>query len=235
MAAICFVDNTYILHLDLCKDETVNEAHGALQASVHNWGQLLIGTGGAFKSTKYFYRLVLFKWNYNGKRAYTDNKTNKELDKSVPVPDRTMAPIEHLSVFKGKKTLDVFTCPTGSSSDQLKSIQEKTQNGIGYAKEEKLSQRVFWFLLDNQLWPKVGCGLCNVSDPWKELDGVLQIKWWQLVPQGGLRCSAPFKIRHMDIGLYGAGCPHVGIECLVAQINKLLMHYGCKSNVGLEL
>ena len=39
----------------------------------------------------------------------------------------------------------------------------------------------------------------------------------------------------MIIGFYGSGCPHVGIVCLVAQINKLLMHYGCKSNVGLEL
>ena len=39
----------------------------------------------------------------------------------------------------------------------------------------------------------------------------------------------------MEMGFYGAGCPHVGIECLVAQINKLLIHYGCKSNVELEL
>ena len=55
------------------------------------------------------------------------------------------------------------------------------------------------------------------------------------MPQGGLRRSAPHHIRDMDMGFYGAGCPHVGIECLVAQINKLLIHHGCKSNVGLEL
>ena len=35
--------------------------------------------------------------------------------------------------------------------------------------------------------------------------------------------------------LYGAGCPHVGIEYIVAQINKLLTHYGCKSNIRIEL
>ena len=39
----------------------------------------------------------------------------------------------------------------------------------------------------------------------------------------------------MDIGFYGAGCPHVGVECFIAQINKLLMHYGCRSNDGLKL
>ena len=114
-------------------------------------------------------------------------------------------------------------------------MQEKTQDWIDRAKEGRLSRRDVWFLLDNQLWPKVGYGLCNVSAPWKDLNDILRTKWWQLVPRGGLRRSAPHQIRDMGMGFYGAGCPHVGIECLVAQINKLLMHYGCKSNVGLEL
>ena len=86
---------------------------------------------------------------------YADNETNEELDISVPMPDGTMAPIEHLSVSKDKKTLGVFTCPTGSSPDQLKLMQEKTQNWIDRSKEGKLSRRDIWFLLDNQLWPKV--------------------------------------------------------------------------------
>ena len=141
--------------------------HEALQASVHNWGQLLIDTGGAFKPMKYFYHLILFKRNSGGKWTYPNNEKNKELDMPVPVPGGTKAPIEHLSVSEGNKTLGVFTCPTGNSSDQLKLMQEKTQNWINYAKEAKLSQRGVWLLLDNQLWPKVGYGLCNVSAPWK--------------------------------------------------------------------
>ena len=52
---------------------------------------------------------------------------------------------------------------------------------------------------------------------------------------GGLIRSAPRDVRNTDIGFYGAGCPHVGIECMVAQVNKLLMHYGCPSNDGLKL
>jgi len=42
-------------------------------------------------------------------------------------------------------------------------------------------------------------------------------------------------MRDMNIGFYGAGCPHVGVECFIAQVNKLLMHYGCASNNGLKL
>ena len=99
------------------------------------------------------------------------------------MPDGTKAPIKHLSVPKGKKTLGVFTCPTGSFSEQLQSMQEKTQDWMYCAKEGGLSRRDVWFLLDNQLWPKAGYGLCNVSALRKDLTDVLQTKWWQLVPR----------------------------------------------------
>ena len=92
-----------------------------------------------------------FKWNSSGKWKYADNEKNEELDISVPMPDGSKAPIEHLSVSKGKKTLGVFTRPTGSFSEQLKSMQEKTQDWIDRAKEGRLSQCDVWFLLDNQL------------------------------------------------------------------------------------
>ena len=85
---------------------------------------------------KCFYHLILFKWNSHGKWTYVNNKKNEELDISVPVPDRTKAPIEHLSVSKGKKAIEVFTCPTGNSSDQLRLMQEKTQNWVDRKKEE---------------------------------------------------------------------------------------------------
>ena len=140
LAAILFVDDTDILHINLNKDETVHEAHEALQASVHNWGKLLIGTGGAFKPIKCFFHLISFVWKASGKWAYADNEANEELDLFVSMPDGTMAPIEHLSVAQGKETLGVFTCPSGCARAHLKSMQEKTQEWIDRANEGKLSR-----------------------------------------------------------------------------------------------
>jgi len=34
---------------------------------------------------------------------------------------------------------------------------------------------------------------------------------------------------------YGVGCPHPAIECLVAQLNKLIMHYGSPSCLGINM
>jgi hypothetical protein len=39
----------------------------------------------------------------------------------------------------------------------------------------------------------------------------------------------------MDRGFYGVGLPNPGVECFVAQINKLLMHYGCSSGLGIHM
>ena len=39
-------------------------------------------------------------------------------------------------------------------------------------------------------------------------------------------------VRQLDRGFYGVGCPHPGIECLVAQISRILTHYGYETAVG---
>ena len=44
--------------------------------------------------------------------------------------------------------------------------------------------------------------------------------------------TAPKELRQISEGFYGIGCPNIGVECCVAQVNKLLMHYGCPSSLG---
>ncbi len=41
-------------------------------------------------------------------------------------------------------------------------------------------------------------------------------------------------IQKLDKGFFGVGCPHPSMECLVGQINKLLMHYGCNLMLGIS-
>lgn len=71
--------------------------------------------------------------------------------------------------------------------------------------------------------------------PFKVLTDCLSKQYWQILPIGGIIRTARKQIRQVDRGFYGAGCPHPGIECLVVQSNKLLMHYGCQTSLGLKL
>ncbi len=47
--------------------------------------------------------------------------------------------------------------------------------------------------------------------------------------------SITWEIHQLGIGFYGGGCLDPSVECTVEQINKLLMHYGCRRVVGVSL
>ena len=149
LAAILFVDDTDILQIDLRENQSVQEAHDALQDSVHNWGQLLIASGGAFKPPKCFFHMISFDWSRAGKWTYAKNDTREELAIAVPMPDGSSVPIEHLSVDTIKETLGVFSCPPGKADAHIKSMQKKAQEWIDRAKEGKLRRRDVWFLQDH--------------------------------------------------------------------------------------
>ena len=34
--------------------------------------------------------------------------------------------------------------------------------------------------------------------------------------------------------ILGVGCPHLGVECLIHQLMKLQMHFGCETSLGLR-
>ncbi len=41
-------------------------------------------------------------------------------------------------------------------------------------------------------------------------------------------------LRQLDRGFYGIECPHLGVEFLIAQLTKLLVHYGCQPGIGIQ-
>ena len=92
-----------------------------------------------------------------------------------------------------------------------------------------------WFLTERQLWPKIGYGLCCNTASLGQLSVCLSKQFWQILPIGGVVRSAPKELRQIDRGFYGVGLLHPGVESVAAQLNKLLMHYGCKSSIGMKL
>jgi hypothetical protein len=114
-------------------------------------------------------------------------------------------------------------------------MQDQAQEWIDDAKNGSLHRRYIWMLLKMQLWPRVAFGLSCCTASLAELEEVLQRAYYKILPMGGVLRSAPRELRMLDIGFGGIGCPHPGIECLIEQLNKLTMHYGCPSGVGVAL
>eukprot|EP00956_Cyclotella_meneghiniana_P010985 scaffold15408_cov41-Cyclotella_meneghiniana.AAC.3 len=71
-----------------------------MQESVMNWGRLLIASGGSYKPPKCFYHLIAFQWSREGEWSYAENHDKPEFEILVPMPDGTVATIEHLAVAK---------------------------------------------------------------------------------------------------------------------------------------
>ena len=84
LSAILYVDDTDILHINLTRDERVEEVHERIQASINSWGNLLIATGGALQPAKCFYSIISFEWR-DGAWRYAANKVKPELGLSVPL------------------------------------------------------------------------------------------------------------------------------------------------------
>eukprot|EP00956_Cyclotella_meneghiniana_P022017 scaffold40896_cov41-Cyclotella_meneghiniana.AAC.6 len=216
------------------------KGHGATfmcpisKASVKNWGELLIATGGAYKPPKCFYHLISFVWDRNGNWAYDQNHGKDEYQLSVPMPDGSMEEIEHLPVTESRETLGVWSSPAGSTDGAMTRITSKAREWVARAKEGKLRRRDVWFLMDCQLWLRLNYGLCCNTAPYQQLENCLRKEYCDILPIGGVIRSSPAPIRQMHKGFYGVGCPHLGIECLIGQVSKLLMHYGCGSNVGIK-
>jgi hypothetical protein len=235
LAAILFVDDTDVIHLCMEMEESVEETHDHLQASVLSWGNLLIATGGSLKPAKCFYHLLSYEWKADGTWQYARNEEREDLQIVVPQPDDTTLPIRHLSVHEARKTLGSMTAPSGGYSAALEGMREKAQAWIDTAKNAKLAQQNVWFLVDRQFWPKVNFGVGTIAAPFDTLTHCLHKQYYQLLPLGGIRRLVPTAVRYLGKGFFGSGCPHLGVENTVKGLEKLLQHYGCPTVVGKKL
>jgi hypothetical protein len=169
LAAILYVDDTDVIHLRLDEDESVEETHEQLQASVLSWGNLLIATGGLLKPAKCFYHIISFDWMPDGIWRYANNEDREDLQIMVPQPEDTLAAIAHLGVSEASRTLGSMSAPSGDPTSALMRVKEKAQGWIDTAKNTKLSQRHLWFLVDRQFWSKVGFGVGTILASFEEL------------------------------------------------------------------
>ena len=65
IAGIPFVDDTDLIHLNMYIEESMYEAHQAMQLSNSNWGHLLMASRGSPKLVRCFYHLISFGWSSN--------------------------------------------------------------------------------------------------------------------------------------------------------------------------
>ncbi len=179
--------------------------------------------------------MISFSWKQHGMWQYSSNNKRSNLSIMVPIEDGSLAAIEHLPVTTPTKTLGQMTCPTGSSNGAIAQMNKKAQGWIDQSKSSKPQKRNLWFLLDKQFWPRVAFGVSSITTPFDVLEECLMRRYFELLPICSICRSVSREIRQMDRGFYGIVFLHPGVECMVAQINKLLTHYGSSLGLGIHM
>jgi hypothetical protein len=179
--------------------------------------------------------LISFKWNEDGCWTYKNNEEEEDFQAVVPLADGSVGRFQHLGINKPIKTLGSMICPSGCSKGTITYMQTKGGPWKDMVKASKLSHRNVWFMLEKQFWPQISYGLCAVTAPLHELLECLMKIYYEIHPQDGIRRTARRGTRQLAAGFYGVGCPHPSVECLIAQLNKLIMHYGSQSCQGLNM
>jgi hypothetical protein len=111
-------------------------------------------------------------------------------------------------------------------------MQEKAQAWINTVRNGHLHCQNVWFSLKVQFWPRIGYGLCSLTAMFGELENALHRQYYQILPLCGAVRTTPVDSWLLDLGFFGIGLPHPGVEALIAMSNKLLMHYGCNTATG---
>ncbi len=163
------MDDTDLLHIDLTKDEQVEDVHIAIQESINSWENFLIATRGVLQPSKCFYSIISFKWT-NGEWLYTENNIHGEYGITVPLPGSGKAAISHKSVTHAEKTLGAMMSPDGDSIASIRMMQDKAQQSIKDVHGGHLHCRNVWFLLKVHFWPRVGYGLCSSMASFQDLE-----------------------------------------------------------------
>lgn len=77
--------------------------------------------------------------------------------------------------------------------------------------------------------------MVSAAPPHHSTTECLTKPYYRLLPLCGVTRSIKKEFRQLDAGFYGIGLPHPGVEATISGLNKLMMHYGCRSAVGMEL
>ncbi len=211
------------------------EIHAALQCAIQNWGKLLIATRGTQKPKKCFFHLTDFQWTRRGGWRYIGYHEDEMAAVFVPLPDGMLAPIQHHVVDDAQKTLGIITCPSGDSTGSLTQMGGKTKKWLDALTSGRLHCCLMWISVDRQLWPSVKYSLCCSMGTLSELELVMLPFYGKILLLGGIVRTASKGIQQLDRRFYGAGLPHPGVEAIVEQLNKLLMHHGCHTALDTEL
>lgn len=224
LCAVLYVDDTDLLLLG-DNTSTSDSVLEKLQDAVACWSEGLRASGGALKLKKCFHYLIDYSFS-KGKwvqRDMVDSDTQLRLGNQ---------PISRLRTSDGRKSLGLFTCPSGSMTTQKKDILRKCNTWLERVKNTHLPKTTVWTSFWYHLWPSLRWGLGTFQFRQHDLVQLLRNIYFQLLPYLGFNRHITLPWRTLPVSFYGIGLPDLSCEQTAFQINACLRHLGSETPLG---
>jgi hypothetical protein len=230
LMGIWFVDDCDLITMaPYCPGEAIwDEA----QESLDSWAGLLHSTGGALKGEKCFWYPIEYVWNNDGSWSYG---TDIDRELSIPLFDGRREVIAKLGVNDSRKTLGVFSCPSGRSTAHIQYINDQARRWSCKLLNSALPAKWAWISYSMQLWPSLRYGLGTLSASLAQLRSALPKFAFTILPKLGVNRHIRKGWRHLHQSFCGLGMFSLPIESAICRVNLFLQHWGNPTPIGESL
>ena len=168
-----FVDDTDLLHLDMRKQESTNEAMSNMQSAINRWEGGLKATGGTIVNSKSWVYPIAFDFDTRGQWQY---KRAEDIEHEFTVKDdrETRQPLSSLNPDVGKETLGVYLAPDGNNNTMVKELRAKAEEWRDNINSGHLNREDAWQALETTIMKSLQYPLKALTLSKAECDSIMQ-------------------------------------------------------------
>jgi hypothetical protein len=234
IAAILYVDDTDLLHMNSDREDTTLFLR-RVQAALTLWAKLLQATGGSLKPEKCYSYVLSYVFSRGIARLRTKGELQSLQPLTIPQNTGPPVPIRLKDCREASETLGMFTSPIGDGEAHLRKMLLRATTWSESIRSSTLHVRDRWHSLYTQLFPSVRYGLVPLMTPPTEVESAFMGWYYHLLPLLNVNRHITRDWRWLPSAFQGLGLPNMGIEKLASMLQYFIRHWGSGSSMSFQL
>ena len=216
-----FVDDTDLVVDGVVSRATSSQVAERLQQSVHFWEAALRASGGALSPAKCHWYLVDYRWCGVGWKMVTTADAPASLQ--VRSPSGRMVTIERVEPTEARKTLGVWTAPSGSMVAEYDYLQAKIKAWTERIRVRRLPHRLVWLSLHTGILKTLDYPLAATTFTELECQSLMAPLLKVGLSRSHIVRSMPRSVVHAPYSAGGFSVPNLFVEQGLAHIKAFVM------------
>jgi hypothetical protein len=229
-----FVDDTSIFTNSEFSDPLITTLEHRLKEDGCTWAGLLEASGGRLEYDKCFYYLLSWKWDKKGKAFPTTSNEQQPQVFGINLgnQDSDSEQLKQKDVDESHKTLGAFKPLFGNENDQIKYLQEKSDQLAVRAKQGQLNRRQARRAYSSYYIPAMIYSMASSNLNKTQLQDIQRRATTYFLQICGYEGNFPRAVVYGPIQFGGLGMKELYTECNCNRIESLLCHINMHTQLG---